>query len=52
MDRRDPYSVDRYGEAPVREGALLRAANLIGCILAMAALCLGMLYFMWKTAGK
>lgn len=52
MDKRSPYSIDRYGEAAAPRGALAHAASLIGCLLAMAALCLGMLYLMWKVQGE
>lgn len=52
METRNPYSIDRYGEATAPRGPLARAAGLIGCLLAMAALCLGMLYLMWKASGK
>lgn len=52
MDRRNPYSIDRYGDTAASRGVLTRAAGMVGCVLAMAALCLGMLYVMWKASGR
>ena len=51
MNKRNPYSVDRYGEAEAH-GTLGRAASMIGCLLAMAVLCLGMLFALWKVSGR
>lgn len=52
MSKRNPYQIDRYSETAASHGTLANAASLIGCLLAMAALCLGMLYLMWKASGK
>lgn len=52
MDKRNPYQVDRYGDEAVSRGVLARTVSLVGCVLAMAALCLGMLYVMWKASGR
>lgn len=51
MNGRNPYNIDRYGETETR-GVLGRAASMVGCLLAMAVLCLGMLFALWKVSGK
>ena len=52
MKKRNPYSIDRYGEATAPRGVLASAASLIGCVVAMAALCLGMLFLMWRVNAR
>lgn len=54
MSKRNPYAVDRYADTQARggRGALAGAAGMLGCVLAMAVLCLGMIYVLWKAAGR
>ena len=52
MSKRNPYQIDRYSETAASHGTLANAVSLIGCLLAMAVLCLGMLYLMWKASGE
>lgn len=57
MDMRNPYEIDPYGPdgAAAGDGAtapLRRAAELIGCLLTMAALFFGMIYLMGRVGGR
>lgn len=56
MNKRNPYEIDRYSAARTGAmgvtGAFRNMAGLICCLVAMAALCLGMIYIMWKATGK
>ncbi len=57
MDMRNPYEIDPYGSdgAAAGDGAtapLRRAAELVGCLLAMAALFFGMIYLMGRVGGR
>ncbi len=57
MDTRNPYEIDPYGpngEAvePGSAAPLRRAAELIGCLLAMAVLFFGMIYLMGRVGGR
>ena len=52
MSRRNPYQIDWYGEAAASHGILANAVSLVGCVVAMAALCLGMLFLMWRVSAR
>lgn len=54
MSKRNPYAIDRYADVQPRggRGALAGAAGMLGCVLAMAVLCIGMIYVLWKATGR
>lgn len=57
MDMRNPYEIDPYGPdgSMVEAGAaasLRHAAELVGCLIAMAALFFGMIYLMGRVGGR
>lgn len=57
METRNPYEIDPYGTGgeSVESGAvapLRRAAELIGCLFAMAVLFFGMIYLMGRVGGR
>lgn len=54
MSKRNPYHIDRYAdvERPGVGGAVSNAVGLVGCLVAMAVLCIGMMVVLWKVSGK